>query len=326
MQASHPVECVINVSEGRAGSVLDAITVAIDGVAGCRLLHRDRGAGAHRTVFTFAGEMEAVMEAAFRVYEVAHERIDMRRHRGSHPRSGAVDVCPFVALGDTDEAALRARTQVLAKRVAEAFDLPIYLYSTSAGVVERRELSAIRRGEYEGLQEKLALPGWRPDFGPARPHPRLGISVMGVRPFLIAWNMNLEAGASPQQARWLAGKLRGSGRDGIPGLFPDLRSIGWYIEEYGRCQVSCNVVDPDTTPLARVYLTACSLAAEAGFRVTGSELIGLVPARHLRAAARGFCWDEDYENEMNTAVDVLGLNDLQPFHWRRRVLEEVLAR
>jgi glutamate formiminotransferase/formiminotetrahydrofolate cyclodeaminase len=248
----------------------------------------------------------------------------MRKHAGSHPRSGAVDICPFVALGDTSEADLRARTQVLAERVAKELALPVFLYASSATGPHRQNLADIRRGEFEGLAEKMADVDWKPDFGPPLPHPRLGITVMGVRPFLIAWNINLDPDATLAQARWLAGRLRGSGRKGTPGLFPGLRAIGWHIPEYGRCQVSCNVIEPTTTPLARVYLTACSLAATEGFRVTGSELIGLVPALHLRAAAQGFCWENDYASEMDTAVTVLGLDELEPFDWRERVLEERL--
>ncbi|THH34908.1 glutamate formimidoyltransferase [Neolewinella litorea] len=317
------VECVVNVSEGRDATTLDAIVAAVSAVEGCHLLHRDVGPGAHRTVFTFAGTPEAVFSAAEKVYSVAAERIDMRQHRGSHPRSGAVDVCPFVPISGVDMEELRARTRVLAQVVAERYDLPVFLYASSASVPGRSNLAEVRRGEYEGLAAKLQLPDWQPDFGPAVPHPRLGATIMGARPFLIAWNINLAPEATLAQARQLAGRLRGSGVKGRPGLFPGLKAIGWHIEEYGRCQVSCNVVEPDNTALARVYLTAVSLAEGMGVRVTGSELIGLIPARHLRAAARGFCFEGGYEEEMDTAVTVLGLNDLRPFNWRERVLEEV---
>ena len=213
---------------------------------------------------------------------------------------------------------------MLGRRVAERFDLPVYLYASSAQSVSRENLANIRRGQYEGLADKLREPDWQPDFGPAQPHLRLGITVMGVRPFLIAWNINLHPAATLTQARQLAGRLRGSGVGGRPGLFPGLKAIGWWIEEYDRCQVSCNVVDPDRVALAQVYFTATALARELGTSVTGSELIGLLPVRHLRAAARGFCWETDYEKEMDTAVMVLGLSDLKPLNWRDRGLEEVL--
>ena len=318
------LECVVNVSEGRDPRVLGAFREAIESVADCHLLHQDTGHGAHRTVFTFAGTPGAVFAAAEEVYAVADRHLDMRRHRGTHPRSGAVDVCPFIPISGVTEQDIRAGTQVLARRVAERFDLPVYLYASSAQAPPRQNLANIRRGQYEGLADKLREPDWQPDFGPAQPHPRLGITVMGVRPFLIAWNINLHPAATLAQARQLAGRLRGSGGGGRPGLFPGLKAIGWRIEEYGRYQVSCNVVDPDRVALAQVYFTATALARELGTSVTGSELIGLLPARHLRAAARGFCWETDYEEEMDAAVTVLGLNNLGPFNWRDRVLEEVL--
>ncbi|PPK85282.1 glutamate formiminotransferase/formiminotetrahydrofolate cyclodeaminase [Neolewinella xylanilytica] len=322
-EADPLLECVVNVSEGRNPETLEALSRAIAGTPGCYLLHRDVGPGAHRTVFTFAGKPAAVWEAAYRVYAVASERIDMRLHRGSHPRSGAVDVCPFVPVSGISMEEVAAGTQELAQRVTERFDLPIYLYAGSARVPDRFNLADVRRGEYEGLAEKLRSPGWEPDFGPSAPHPTLGVTIMGARPFLIAWNINLEPGASLLQARQLAARLRGSGTKQRPGLFPGLKAIGWFIDEYNRCQVSCNVVDPDSLSLARVYLTAVNLAQQLGTGVTGSELIGLIPARHLRAAANGFCIEASPEEEMETAVSVLGLNELRPFSWPDRVFETV---
>ncbi|WP_116125380.1 glutamate formimidoyltransferase [Lewinella sp. IMCC34183] len=323
MSASLPlVECVVNVSEGRDPDTLAALALAIAAVPGCYLLHTDTGAGAHRTVFTFAGSPDAVFAAARRVYEVAHARIDMRHHRGTHPRLGAVDVCPFVPISGVSTEEIKAQAQVLGQWVAERFGLPVYLYAESAAGPARANLADVRRGEFEGLAARMEQPGWRPDFGPAIPHPTLGATVIGVRPFLIAWNINLSAEATLPQARKLAARLRGSGAGGRAGLFPGLKAIGWFIEEYGRCQISCNVVDPARTPLARVYLTAVGLAREMELSITGSELIGLVPAPHLRAAARGFCLNPDYAAEMETAVAVLGLDDLGPFNWPERVLEE----
>ena len=300
---------------------LAAFASAIREVPTCHLLHVDAGAGAHRTVFTFAGPPEAVFAAARAVYTVADARIDMRRHAGTHPRLGAVDVCPFVPIAGVTAAELIPQVEGLAAWAADTFNLPVYLYADSATGPGRANLADVRRGEYEGLGDKMKSGGWAPDYGPARPHPRLGATVMGVRPFLIAWNINLAPEATLPQAKQLAARLRGSGAGGRAGLFPGLKAIGWYIEEYGRCQISCNVVDPDRTPLSRVYLTAVGLADGTGIRITGSELIGLVPARHLRSAAKGFCFEADEEAEMSTAVTVLGLDDLGPFSWPERVLE-----
>lgn len=318
------IECIVNVSEGRDAAVLAEFSAAISGVSGCRLLHVDSGAGAHRTVFTFAGTVGAVFEAAQQVYALANRHIDMRQHRGEHPRIGAVDVCPFVPVAGITLADLAARTQVLGKDIGARFRLPVFMYEASASAPHRKNLADIRRGEYEGLAEKTALPGWQPDYGPPY-NDRLGATVLGARPFLIAWNINLAPGASPEQARHLARRLRGSGFKGTPGLFPGLKAIGWHIPEFGRCQVSCNVVDADKTDLSRVYLTAVNLAEQVGVKVTGSELIGLIPEKYLRKAGKSFCFDGNREEELDAAVAVLGLNDLESFDWRERVLEEVLG-
>jgi glutamate formiminotransferase len=327
MPKSHPiVECVANVSEGRDEAHLSKLAKVISDVPGCYLLHRDSGADAHRTVFTFAGTPEGVLEAAYRLYAFANAHLDMRLHQGEHPRLGAVDVCPFVPLSGISEEDLKARTQVLASRVAQDFNLPVYLYEISATSPARSNLANLRRGEYEGLAAKLQDPAWPPDYGPRQPNPKLGATVMGVRPFLIAWNLNLAPDGSLAVARQLARKLRGSGYRGTPGLFPGLKAIGWRMDQYDRCQVSCNVVQPDKTDLARVYLTAVNLAASLGTSITGSELIGLIPEKYLRKAGKAFCFDDNRIEEMEAAVMVLGLDDLTPFNWRERVLEEVLQR
>ena len=314
------LECVLNLSEGRNEPLLTEIAGAIAAIPGCKLLHQDTGAGAHRTVFTFAGRPEAVFAAARRVYELAVERIDMRRHTGEHPRLGAVDVCPFVPIRGIELAEVAARSREFGETLARDLNIPIYCYEASASADYRRSLASIRKGEYEGLPQKLGDPRWQPDYGPTDFRPRFGASVLGARPFLIAWNINLDAGASPILAKTLASRVRARG-----GLFTGLRAIGWYIPEFGRCQVSCNVVDPDRVDLARVYLTVANLAQAAGHRVTGSELIGLIPERYLRGAAAAFAFEPlSRAEELNLAVDVLGLNDLAPFDWRERVLEELL--
>lgn len=317
------VECIVNVSEGRDAAVLAALAGAITSVSGCKLLHQDTGAGAHRTVFTFAGDPDSVFEAAYRIYKVAAERIDMRQHKGKHPRIGAVDVCPFVPIRGVEMVDLVARTQVLGERIGAMLDVPVFLYEESASAPHRKNLANIRKGEYESLAARTNHPDWQPDYGP-KLNPTFGATVLGARPFLIAWNINLAPEVPVEVAKDLAAKLRGSGRNGKPGLFPGLKAIGWHIPEFSRCQISCNVVDAEGTDLAKVYLTAVSLAASVEAEVTGSELIGLIPERYLRRAGKSFCFGGERVEELEAAVSVLGLNDLEVFSWRKRVLEEVI--
>lgn len=319
------LECIVNVSEGQNTETLKAIASVIFAVPNCQLLHQDIGAGANRTVFTFAGEPDAVFTAAEEIYAQAIKLIDMREHQGEHPRIGAVDVCPFVPISGITLEEVVARTQVLGQVIGQRHGIPVFLYEASASAPYRKNLAAIRKGEYEGLEAKTQLPEWRPDYGPDW-NAQTGATVVGARPFLIAWNINLAPEATIDEARQLARRLRGSGYKGTPGLFPGLKAIGWFIDEFGRCQISCNVVDPEKTNLARVYLTAVNLAAELKVKVTGSELIGLIPEKYLRAAGQSFAFGTDPDEALSAAVSVLGLNDLAPFDWRERVLERVLAR
>jgi glutamate formiminotransferase/formiminotetrahydrofolate cyclodeaminase len=319
-EVSPLVECIVNVSEGRDADVLTALAEAITQVPGCKLLHQDTGAGAHRTVFTFAGETEAVFTAAYHIYKVAEARIDMRRHTGEHPRIGAVDVCPFVPIRGITMEELVARTRVLGEVLGAKLGIPVFLYEQSATSPHRTNLSTIRKGAYEGLVARSGDPNWQPDYGPAL-NPAFGATVLGARPFLIAWNINLAPEVPVAIAKQLAAKLRGSGSKGQPGLFPGLKAIGWHIPEFNRCQISCNVVDADATDLAKVYLTATSLAESLGAKVTGSELIGLIPEQYLRRAGKSFCFGGNREEELDAAVSVLGLGDLGDFDWRERVLE-----
>ena len=318
------VECVINISEGRDAAVLATITATIDEHPGCALLHRDVGHAAHRAVFTFAGQIEAVFSVAYLVYKASAELIDMRHHQGTHPRMGAVDVCPFVPIAGVTMKEVVARTRVLAKRLGEELDLPVYLYDSSATAGHRRNLADVRRGEYEGLARKITDPDWRPDYGPIH-NERFGATALGARPFLIAWNINLSPTTTLAVAKRVARQLRASGYRGTPGLFPGLKAIGWHLADLGRCQISCNVVAPDTTDLGRVYLTAVNLVAELGGTVTGSELIGLIPEKHLRGAGKAFCFTDDPEEELRAAIDILGLADLRPFDLNERVLDRTLV-
>lgn len=320
---SQIVECIANVSEGRDTAVLQACEDAIEKVEGCALLHRDVGASAHRTVFTFAGMPDAVFEAAFALYKVAVERIDMRMHHGEHPRIGAVDVCPFVPIKGIEMPEIVAQTQVLGKRLGEELGVPVFLYEASATAPHRRNLADIRRGEYEDLPSKTSHAEWQPDYGP-RYNDRFGATVLGARPFLIAWNINLSPGTSVAIAKAAARRLRASGYRGEPGLFPGLKAIGWHLEEMGRSQISCNIVDADNTNLARVYLTAVNLVTELGGTVTGSELIGLIPGKYLMQAGKSFSFGRDPADAMEAAVAVLGLSDLAPFDPKKRILEKCL--
>ena len=319
------VECIANVSEGRNATTISLIAAAISGQPDCYLLHQDVGADANRTVFTFAGAPDAVFAAAYLIYKVAAERIDMRRHTGAHPRVGAVDVCPFVPIRGLDVNDIIARTQVLGKEVGEKLGVPVFLYEESASAPHRRNLAAIRRGEYEGLADKVRQTDWKPDYGPGY-NEAFGATVLGARPFLIAWNINLDVRDPLETARRIAARLRGSGLRGVPGLFPGLKAIGWRLEEYGRCQVSCNVVDPEGVDLAAVFLTAVNIAQELGARVTGSELIGLIPLKYLANAGRAFCWEGGERGRLEAAVSVLGLADLGPFDLEARVLEFALEK
>ncbi|PHI21396.1 glutamate formimidoyltransferase [Lewinellaceae bacterium SD302] len=322
------VECVANVSEGRRKEELEALAEAIRSVQQVKLLHVDPGYDANRTVFTFAGEGEAVLEAAFQLFARSVELIDMRHHQGNHPRMGAVDVCPFVPLAGADLDYCAELARRLGRRVWEAFAMPVYLYEAAATAPHRRNLAEVRRGEYEGLAIKMQQAEWLVDYGTKSWNPGTGTAIIGARPFLIAWNINLST-SEVSIAKEIAARLRGSGRmvtdsrgnkQRVAGEFPGLKAIGWELEKHGICQVSTNVVDPETTSLFAVFERCRELAVEYGTSVTGSELIGLVPERYLLPPG-----DFDSRDQaMKTAVSLLGLDDLETFNWQERVLEERL--
>jgi glutamate formiminotransferase/formiminotetrahydrofolate cyclodeaminase len=327
------VECVPNVSEGRDSATLEACHAAIAGVPDVRILHVDRGADANRTVFTFAGPPEAVGDAAIRLAHAVARTVDMRRHRGAHPRLGALDVCPFVPVrGVTLE-----RCAVLARRVGSAIahdlDIPVYLYEAAAFRDDRRNLAAIRAGGYEGLADRIGTTPWIPDFGPARVSPTMGAAIVGARTFLIAWNVSL-ATTDVQVARRIAARVRASGeggvradrRGGTPGRLAAVRAIGWSMPAYGCVQVSMNVLDAQVTPLHVAFRVVQEEAAREGVAVLGSELVGLVPAAALVAAGRALGGGDNEEAAMRAAVAGLGLDCHGPFALDERVLERVLAR
>lgn len=332
------LECVPNFSEGRDPAIIAKITDAIAAVEGVRLLNVDPGKATNRTVVTFVGEPEAVVEAAFQAIRVAGELIDMRHHTGEHPRMGATDVCPLVPISDItlEEAAEWARR--LAERVGRELALPVYLYEAAQPNPARRNLADIRAGEYEGLEAKMQRPEWRPDHGPTTFDARRGATVIGARDFLIAYNVNLNT-TSTRRANAIAFDVREAGRmvpgpDGTevrqPGTLKAVKAIGWFIEEYGIAQVSMNLVDIRTTPLHVAFDEVCRAAEARGIRVTGSELVGLVPLQCLLDAGRHFVAKQQRslgvpERELvRIAVRSLGLDELAPFNPDERVIEYLL--
>ncbi len=337
------VECVPNFSEGRDRKVIDAIADAVRAVPGVALLDVDPGAATNRTVYTFAGAPEDVLEAAFQAVRKGMELIDMRRHKGEHARQGACDVCPFIPIAGSTMADCVKLAQRLGERLGQELELPVYLYAEAASRPERRRLPDIRVGEYEALEEKLKKPEWKPDFGPARFNAKAGVTAVGARGFLVAYNVNLNT-ASVALAKDIAFAIRESGRlqrdaqgrkltgpDGKdlrgPGLFKGVQATGWFIPEYRRAQVTINILDLDAAPVHKVYDACCELAAKAGLRVTGSEIVGLVPRRVLLEAGRYFLKKQGQslgvsEAELvETAVQSLGLGDLAPFDPAAKVIE-----
>ncbi len=337
------VECVPNFSEGRDPVTLEALSAAIRGVEGVELLDVDPGKATHRSVFTIVGPPEAVAEAAFQAMTVAAERIDMRRHRGEHPRMGATDVVPFVPLLGTTMEDCITLAQQLGRRVGDELGIPVYLYENAATRPERRSLSDIRSGEYEKLEKKLADPAWKPDFGPPAFNARSGATAIGAREFLIAYNVNLNT-RDRRLAQEVAFTIREAGRakrdaageilrhpDGtsikIPGTLKAVKAVGWVIEEYARAQVSINLTDFRTTSLHDVFDECCRVAEKLGMRVTGSEIVGLVPLEPMLAAGRHYLRKQGRsvgvpeDAILACAIQSLGLRDVAPFEAADKIIE-----
>lgn len=346
------VECVPNFSEGRDKNVIQQITDVIEGCEGVRLLDVDAGEATNRTVVTFVGEPEAVVEAAFRAVSKAAEVIDMRKHHGAHPRIGATDVLPIIPVSGItlEECAELARK--LAERIANEAGIPCYCYEAAAFKPERRNLAICRKGEYEGIQERITDKDEAPDFG-ARPYDedvaRTGCTVVGARDFLIAVNFNLNT-TSTRRANAIAFDVREKGRpkrEGnpitgkilkddngepimLPGTLKATKAIGWYIEEYGIAQVSMNITDINVTPLHVAFEEVCRCAQNRGIRVTGTEIVGLTPKRTLIEAGKYFLEKQHRsvgipeEDIINIAVKSLGLDDLKPFKPEEKVIEFML--
>lgn len=329
------IECVPNFSEGRDRAVIDAITAEISATPGAVLLDVDPGAATHRTVVTFIGEPEVVEEAAFRAIKKAAATIDMTRHHGEHPRMGATDVCPFIPVQGATMEDCVAIARRLGKRVGEELGIPVYLYEAAATRPERRSLADVRKGEYEALPEKMKDAAFAPDFGPARFNAQAGATVIGAREFLIAYNINLNT-RDKKLANTIAQALREAGKtkkgaDGttttILGRFKECRAVGWYIEEFGRAQVSINLTNYKVTPLHEVFDAACEEATKLGLRVTGSELVGLIPREALLAAGDHYLAKQGKTNgvpekeRVHTAVLSLGLSELAAFDPNLKVIE-----
>ena len=338
------IECVPNFSEGRDPVVIRQITAMIESVEGVKLLDVDPGKATNRTVVTFVGEPQAVVQAAFLAIQKAGEVIDMRRHTGEHPRMGATDVCPLIPIANITMAETADWARRLGERIGRELELPVFLYEAAASRPERRNLATIRAGEYEGLAEKLRQPDWQPDFGPARFDAQRGATVVGARDFLIAYNVNLNT-TSVRRANAVAFDIRENGRvlndaqtgkplkneqgEPIrqPGLLPGVKAIGWYIEEYGIAQISMNITDTRRTALHQAFEACCTSAQQRGMRVTGSELVGLVPLAVLLDAGRYFLRKQQRSVGVSTAelikiaVKSMGLDELAPFDPQRKIIE-----
>jgi len=343
------VECVPNFSEGRDRSVIDAIVAAIESADGVNLLDVDPGAATNRTVVTFVATPEAALEGAFRGIKAAGELIDMRTQSGAHARQGATDVCPFVPLSGVSEQECIELSQRLGERVAAELGIPVFLYGAAATRPERRALADIRQGEYEALEEKLKRPDFLPDYGEPRFNARSGVTVIGVRPFLVAYNINLNS-RNVKLAKDIGLNIRETGRNmrgpdrkfirdaegkpvkgPTPHTLSNCRATGWFIEEYSCAQVTMNLTDFRVTPIHKAFDTVCELAAAAGARVTGSEIVGLVPKEALLQAGRHYLAKQGAYSGVSeaevirTAVRSLGLTEVAPFEPDEKIIEHQVS-
>ena len=340
------IECVPNFSEGRDMGIIKQITDRIETVDGVKLLDVDPGQATNRTVVTFVGAPEAVMEAAFQAVKLASEIIDMSKQRGEHPRFGACDVCPLVPVSGISMEEVVEYARRLAGRIGEEIGLPVYCYENAAFTELRRNLANVRSGEYEGLKDKLADPAWKPDFGPANFVQRCGALAVGARDFLVAYNINLNT-TSTRRANAIAFDVRERGRvkregnpitgkivkDGegkpvmIPGSLKAVKAIGWYIEEYEVAQISMNLTNISQTPVHIAFDEVCRSAESRGIRVTGSELVGLVPLDAMIEAGRYFLRKQkrslgvSNSELIKIAVKSMGLDELGPFHPEEKIIE-----
>jgi len=340
------IECVPNFSEGRDLNIIKQITNEIENVEGVSLLNVDPGKATNRTVVTFVGSPQSVIEAAFRAIKKAGELIDMSKHTGEHPRMGATDVCPFIPVANITMEETAKFAQELARRVGENLQLPVYLYEAAQPDKKRNNLSIIRAGEYEGFFKKIQQPEWNPDFGPAIFDAKRGATVIGARDFLVAYNVNLNT-TSTRRANSIAFDVREAGRvkregdpitgkivrdkDGnpvtIPGSLKSVKAIGWFIEEYGIAQISMNLTNINITPVHIAFDEVCKKASARGIRVTGSELVGLIPLQAMLDAGKYFLKKQQRsagvsEKELiRIAILSMGLSELSPFDPEEKIIE-----
>jgi len=345
------IECVPNFSEGRDENIIKQITDEIEAVEGVTLLDVDPGQATNRTVVTYVGTPDEVLEAAFRAVKKASEVIDMSKHKGEHPRFGATDVCPLVPVSNITMEETVEYAHKLAKRIGEELNIPIYCYEYAASEEKRRNLASCRSGEYEGLPEKLADPAWKPDYGPAEFNTKSGATAVGARDFLVAYNVNLNT-TSTRRANAIAFDVRERGRakrDGdpltgkivkdengktvmIPGSLKCVKGIGWYIEEYGVAQISMNLTNISVTPVHIAYDEVFKKAVERGIRVTGSELVGLIPLKAMLDAGKYFLRKQQRslglpdKELIKIAVKSMGLDELYPFKPEEKIIEYAIEK
>jgi len=337
------IECVPNFSEGRDLSIIKQITDSMVSSGGITLLDVDHGADTNRTVVTFVGEPDSVIEAAFLGIKKAAEIIDMRKHTGAHARMGATDVCPFVPISDVSMEDCVKYSKILGDRVGKELNIPIFLYEYSASKFDRKNLATVRFGEFEGMTQKLNSPEWKPDFGFSKPHPTAGVTAIGARNFLIAYNVNLNT-KDKKIASDIAFDIREQGRNQrdtkgkfvrdengipvkVPGKLKACKAVGWYIDEYGQAQVSINLTNFNKTPPHLTFEEVREQARRRGARVSGSELVGLIPLDAMLTAGKYYLQKQKrstgipIEDIIHIAVKSMGLDDLSPFDPNEKIIE-----
>lgn len=323
------IECVPNFSEGQNKEIIDAISESIRNVNGVTLLDVDPGFSTNRTVYTFVGDPDSVIEGALAAAKTARKLIDMRHHKGEHPRMGAMDVCPFIPVANVTMEECVEVSKKFAERAAQEIGIPLYLYEYASNNPARKSLPQIRQGEYEGIAKKIIQPEWKPDFGPAEFVPEWGATVTGARDFLIAFNINI-LGTS-NQAHRIALNLREAGRgEGEPGRLKEVKGIGWYVEEYGMAQISMNLTNYKVTPMHIAYEEAKKDAQELKVGVAGTELVGLVPLEAIMMAADYYIEKENLfileeAQKIKLVIDRLGLNSISKFEPNKRIIDYMIA-